>query len=90
MAKVTLPMGIRSISGRLGNVCFRTMKATGKVYVHQIPCEQPAKKPRPSKTIGELENQERFTKRAQVVNQMLKAGTKLSRKALWKLASQAL
>ena len=90
MAQVTLPAGIESISGRLGNVCFRTMKATGKVYVHQVPSEQPVKKPRPAKTIGEVENQERFAKRAQVVNQMLKAGTKLSRKNLWKLAALAI
>ena len=89
MAQVTLPAGIESISGRLGNVCFRTMKATGKVYVHQIPSEQPVKKPRPVKTIDEAENQKRFAKRVQVVNQMLKAGTQLSRKNLWKLASQA-
>ena len=89
MAQVTLPAGIESISGRLGNVCFRTMKATGKVYVHQVPNEQPKKKPRPSKTVGEVENQERFAKRAQVVNQMLKAGSKVSRKGLWKLAAQA-
>lgn len=89
MAQVTLPAGIESISGRLGNVCFRTMKATGRVYVHQIPSEQSKKKPRPAKTVGEVENQERFAKRAQVVNQMLKAGSKVSRKGLWKLAAQA-
>ena len=86
---MTLPAGIESISGRLGNVCFRTMKATGKVDVHQVPSEQPKKKPRPAKTVGEVENQERFAKRAQVVNLMLKAGSKVSRKNLWKLASQA-
>ena len=89
MAQVTLPAGIESISGRLGNVCFRSMKATGRVYVHPIPSEQPKKKPRPAKTVGEVENQERFAKRAQVVNQMLKAGSRVSRKNLWKLASQA-
>ena len=76
MAQVTLPAGIESISGRLGNVCFRTS-------------EQPKKKPRPAKTVGEVENQERFAKRAQVVNQMLKAGSRVSRKNLWKLAAQA-
>ena len=89
MARVTLPAGIECISGRVGNVCFRTMKATGKVYMHQIPSEQPKKKMRPAKTAGEVENQNRFAKRAQVVNQMLKAGSKVSRKGLWKLAEQA-
>ena len=90
MAQVTLPAGIESISGRLGNVCFRTMKATGKVYVHQVPSEQPKKKPRPAKTVSEVENQERFAKRAQVVNQMLKGGSKLGRKELWKLVGKAI
>ena len=36
MAKITLMSGIASISGRVGNCCFRTMKATGKVYMHQV------------------------------------------------------
>ena len=36
MAKITMMSGIASISGRVGNCCFRTMKATGKVYMHQI------------------------------------------------------
>ena len=36
MAKITMMSGIASISGRVGNCCFRTMKATGKVYMHQV------------------------------------------------------
>ena len=28
--------GIASISGRLGNYCFRTMRSTGKVYMHAV------------------------------------------------------
>ena len=82
-------MGIERVSGRVGDVCFRTMKATGRTYMSSMPSEQPKKKPRPAKTVGEVENQERFAKRAQVVNQMLKAGSRVSRKNLWKLAAQA-
>ena len=36
MAKITMMSGIASISGRVGNCCFRTMKATGMVYMHQV------------------------------------------------------
>ena len=37
MAQVKMMAGIESISGKLGNYCFRTMKGTGKVYMHQLP-----------------------------------------------------
>ena len=36
MAKITMMPGIASISGRVGNCCFRTMKKSGKVYMHQV------------------------------------------------------
>ncbi len=37
MAKVELMPGIKSISGRVGDLVFRTNKKTGKVYVHMAP-----------------------------------------------------
>ena len=37
MARVTLMPGIESISGRLGDLVFRTHKATGKVTVTLSP-----------------------------------------------------
>ncbi len=44
MAKVTLMPGIQSISGRVGDMVFRTNKATGTVYVCMIPRKRkPAK-----------------------------------------------
>ena len=85
MAKVTLPMGIESISGRLGNVCFRTMKATGKVYMGSLP---QARKTRPS--ASEIEARERFARKARIVKIMRIAGSKMTVKELWKLAEQAL
>ena len=37
MAKVELIPGIASISGRVGDLVFRTSKKTGKVYVSLMP-----------------------------------------------------
>ena len=37
MAKVKLMPGIESISGRVGDMVFRTNKQTGKVYVSFLP-----------------------------------------------------
>lgn len=85
MAKVTLPMGIRSISGKVGNVCFRTMKATGKVYLGSLP---QARKTQLS--AGEMEARERFARKARIVKIMRLAGSEMTAKELWKLAEQAL
>lgn len=85
MARVTLPAGIASISGRVGNVCFRTMKATGKVFMSSLP---EVRKSRPS--AEELASRERFRKKAQLVSMMRKAGSRLSNKQLWELASKAI
>ena len=84
MARViALPMGIMRISGKVGNVCFRTMKATGKVYVGRMP---QARKTQPK--AGELANQERFKKCARLVRLMREAGSRLSTKELWKIVTQ--
>ena len=85
MAQVTLPMGIRSISGKVGNVCFRTMKTTGKVYVGSLP---QARKTQPS--AFEIEARERFARKARIVKVMRLAGSEMTAKELWKLAEQAL
>lgn len=85
MARVTPPMGIRSISGKVGNVCFRTMKSTGRVYVSALPAaRKSALRPR------EIFNQNRFGKRAYIVGQLRLMGSTLSTKSLWALVSQAL
>lgn len=85
MARVTPPMGIRSISGKVGNVCFRTMKGSGRVYMSTLPAtRKTALRPR------EIVNQNRFSKRAYIVGQLRLMGSTLSTKALWALVSQAL
>ena len=85
MAIVTFPIGIQRISGRVGNVCFRTMKATGRTYITGLPSRRTTK---PSD--NEMEARERFAKKARLVNFMRQEGSKLTRKQLWKLAEQAL
>lgn len=84
MARVTFPMGIEKISGRVGNVCFRTMKATGKVYVGRMPEGR-----RTMPEASELKAREVFKKRAELVSLMRKMGSRLSTKQLWQLAAQA-
>ena len=85
MARVTLPMGIKGISGKVGDVCFRTMKKTGTVYMTHLPRARKVKY-----SASELEARERFKRRAQLVSQMRKAGSKLSTKELWKMAKRVL
>lgn len=85
MARVTLPMGIKGISGKVGDVCFRTMKATGRAYMVRLPSRR-----RTRITASELEARERFKRRAQLVSQMRKAGSKLSTKELWEMAKRVL
>ena len=85
MAKVTLPAGIARISGKVGNVCFRTMKATGKVYMSSLA---QARKTQPK--ASEIKARERFARKARIVKIMRQAGAKLTTKELWKLAEQAL
>ena len=85
MARVTLPLGITRISGRVGNVCFRTMSATGRVYMRPVPPVRTS-----PLSAAEIENRARFKKRVLLVQQMHNAGTRLSNKELWKIAKQAI
>lgn len=84
MAQVTLPAGIERISGKVGNICFRTMKATGKVYLGSLP---QARKTQLS--ASEIEARERFARKARIVKIMRQAGVKMTVKELWKLAAEA-
>ena len=93
MAQVTMMAGITGISGKLGNYCFRTMKSTGKVYMHPLPSKGEGQKAKgeskkPSRAMEE--HRARFAKITRMVAQMRKAGSKLDRKRLWKLAEQAI
>ena len=87
MAKVTTMSGIASISGRLGNYCFRTMKKSGKVYIHTLPSKKsdPAKAP----SAAMVAQRERFAAITKMVAQMRAEGSRKSRKQLWKIATEA-
>ena len=83
MAHVTLPPFIQSISGRVGNLCFRT-SAEGKttVYVN-------AKKSRSTPlTKQEVHARELFAERVQRVNKIMQENPSITRKQAWKIAKQ--
>ncbi len=88
MAKITMMSGIASISGRVGNCCFRTMKASGKVFMHQVKeRRQGLSTKEPSEAA--IAQRSRFTAIAKMVRQMMAEGSKKSRKQLWKIAAKA-
>ena len=87
MAKVTTMSGIASISGRMGNYCFRTMKATGKVYIHPVASKKRGQAKAPSAAM--VAQRERFAAIVKMVQQMQANGSKKSRKQLWKIATEA-
>jgi len=87
MAKVTTMSGIASISGRLGNYCFRTMRKSGNVYMHTVPSKKPGPKKAPSAAM--VAQRERFGAIVKMVHQMQASGSKKSRKQLWKIATEA-
>ena len=89
MAKITLMSGIASISGRVGNCCFRTMRATGKVYMHQVKDESRKSKVERPASEAMMRQRQRFSTIAKMVKQMMAEGTKKSRKQLWKIATEA-
>lgn len=92
MARVTTMSGIASISGRLGNYCFRTMKKTGKVYIHTLPSKGERLKlkgERKAPSAAMMRQRERFGAIVKMVRQMQQAGSKKSHKQLWKIATEA-
>ena len=89
MAKITLMSGIASISGRVGNCCFRTMKATGKVYMHQVKDNCQESRVRRPASEAMVRQRKRFSEIAQIVARMKAEGSKKTRKQLWKIATKA-
>ena len=88
MAKITLMSGIASISGRVGNCCFRTMKATGKVYMHQVKAKSQESRVKRPASEAMVRQRKRFSEIAQIVARMKAEGSKKTRKQLWKIATQ--
>lgn len=90
MARVTPPMGITSISGKMGNMCFRTMKATGNVYVYRLRQQRHQEESVKDVSKAVMAQRARFVAIAKIVGMMRAAGSKRTTKELWKLVSQAL
>ena len=91
MARVETMAGIASISGRLGDYCFRTMHATGKVFMHAVK-DRKAKEERRAPSEAERAHRERFAAVAKMVKQMRQSSPKSkakSQKQLWKIAMKA-
>ena len=88
MARIEMLSGIASISGRIGNYSFRTMKSTGKVYMHAIPSKE-HRRLRKEPSAAMLAQRERFGAITKMVAQMRKDGSKKSSKQLWKIAKEA-
>ena len=88
MARVTTMSGIASISGRVGNYCFRTMKSSGKVYMHPVTSKQ-SRGPKKAPSAAAVAHRERFAAITKMVAQMRRNGTKKSSKQLWKIATEA-
>ena len=84
MARVTLPPFIRSISGQIGNLHFRT-SASGKTTVYAAT---PRKRTKPLSN-AEKAARLRFRQVAKTVALMQHQGSQLSRHELWILASAA-
>ena len=89
MAKITMMSGIASISGRVGNCCFRTMKATGKVYMHQVNVQRDNVQCTKEPSEAMMRQRKRFAAITKIVKHMLEEGSKKSRKQLWKIATEA-
>ena len=90
MTRVTPPMGITSISGKMGNMCFRTMKATGNVYVYRLRLQRHQEHSTKDVSKAVMAQRARFAAIAKIVRLMRATGSKRTTKELWKLVSQAL
>ena len=88
MARVKTMAGIASISGRLGEYCFRTMKSSGKVFVHRVESRK-SKVERKAPSPAMQAQRERFAAITRMVSQMRKGGNRRTTKQLWKIAQEA-
>ena len=83
MATVTLPPFLQSISGQVGNICFRTY-ASGKIGIYLCPTQTrttPATK-------AELRSRAIFAERAQRVRNIMRENPNITRKQAWLITKQ--
>ena len=78
MAKVTLRPEILGISGKVGNMIFRTTK-DGRTFVGSANRQPRSSKPKPD----ELARRARFVRMAQEVSRRIANGDTRPRKTIW-------
>jgi hypothetical protein len=84
MPKVRMMAGIAAISGKFGNMYFRTDKKSGRISLCHMPKKQTS-----NLSDKQRAQHERFAAIAKMVTQMRADGSKKSRKQLWKIATEA-
>lgn len=82
MAKVTLVPFIQSISGRVGNLCFRTSKGKTTVFFAK---ENTRTTP---PTDAELNARNSFAQRVKMVNNIMRNDPSITRAEAWKIVKQ--
>ena len=83
MAKCKLPPFILSLSGKVGNLCFRT-SASGKTSLYPCPKKQQNK----THTQKQLNTRELFKERVIQVNNIKKQYPNISSKEAWEIIMQ--
>lgn len=83
MARVTLPSFIKSISGQVGNICFRTY-ASGKTGVYPVQKQQRSK----PVTKAETRARDLFKERVKRVNNIMRDDPFITRKKAWEIVKQ--
>lgn len=89
MAKIKMMPGIASLSGRVGNYCFRTMRASGRVYMYQVKGRRDKVQSTKEPSEAVIAQRERFGAITKLVRQLRANGCKKTNKQLWKIATEA-
>ena len=84
MPKVKMMSGIAAISGKFGNMYFRTDKRTGRISLCHMP-QRKASAP----TAQQEAHKKRFAAIAKRVTELRQTYKRKTRKQLWKMASEA-
>ena len=85
MPKVKMMSGIAAISGKFGNMYFRTDKRTGRISL----CHMPQRNVSVPQTPQQEAHKKRFAAIAKRVTELRQTYERKTRKQLWKIASEA-
>ena len=85
MPKVKMMSGIAAISGKFGNMYFRTDRRTGRISL----CHMPQRAASTAHTAQQEAHKQRFAAIAKMVNELRQTYKRKTRKQLWKIATEA-